>query len=85
MIQYMFRVILDCIQTLLSHTYINITFLIIYAILWSFDMRLDTRFFAVTMCMLNLIRSTTVHFFTIAIRCLVLYLAGQRRIQVTIF
>ncbi|UJR34945.1 hypothetical protein I4U23_027723 [Adineta vaga] len=81
MILYIFRVILDCIQTLLSHTYISITLLMIYTIVWLFHIQFDMRFFVITMCMLIHIRSSAVHYFTLAIRCLVLYLAAQKRIQ----
>ncbi len=75
---------LDCIQTLLLHTYSNITFLLMYATMWSLDIRFDTKFFAVSMCMLAHLRVNVVHQFTIAVRNFVHYMAAQKRIQVSL-
>lgn len=81
-IQCAFRLMLDCVQTLLSHTYINITFVLMYATMWSLDMRFDTRFFAVSMCMLAHLRINVIQHFTVAIRNFVQFLAARKRIEV---
>ncbi|UJR10923.1 hypothetical protein I4U23_015108 [Adineta vaga] len=52
-----------------------------FTTMWSLDMRFDTKFFAVTMCMLAHLRNNVVHQFTIAVRNFVQYIAAQRRIQ----
>jgi hypothetical protein len=75
--------ILDCVQTLLSHTYISVTFLMMYGAMWSSGIQIDTRFFALAACMLGYMRLSIVDFFTFAIRNLVHYLAARKRIQVS--
>lgn len=50
--------------------------------MWLFNIRFDTKFFAISMCMLSHLRSNVVHQFTIAIRGLVHYMAAQKRIRV---
>lgn len=52
--------------------------------MWSLNIRFDTKFFAVTMCMVAHLRANVVHQFTIAVRGLVHYLAAQKRIQVSL-
>ena len=78
------RLFLDCIQTLLSHTFNNVTFVLIYTVLWAFHLKFDIQFFAITMCMTNHLRMNVVHPFTMAVRNLVNYLAAQNRIKVFI-
>ncbi|CAF1175851.1 unnamed protein product, partial [Adineta ricciae] len=80
-IQCAFRLLLDCIQTLLSHTYISITFLMMYGTMWSLGFQINTRFFAVACCMLGYMRLSVVDFFSYAIRNLVYYLAAKKRIE----
>jgi len=75
---------IDCIQTLLSHTYMNVTLTMMYATMWSLNIQFDTRFFAIAMCMLGYIRLNAVHFFTSALRNLVQYLASRKRIEVSL-
>ncbi len=50
--------------------------------MWSFNIRFDTKFFAVSMCMANHLRVNVVHQFTVAVRNFVNYMAAQKRIQV---
>ncbi|CAF3410899.1 unnamed protein product [Rotaria socialis] len=76
-----FRLFLDCIQTLLSHTYISVTFLMMYGTMWSLGIHFDTRFFAVASCMLGYMRLSIIDFFTFAVRHLVHFLAAKKRIQ----
>ncbi|UJR31956.1 hypothetical protein I4U23_019429 [Adineta vaga] len=80
-LQCVFRLLLDCIQTLFSHTYISITFLMMYGAMWSLGIQFDTRFFAVASCMLGYMRLSIVDFFNYAIRYLVYYWAAKNRIE----
>jgi hypothetical protein len=75
---------LDCVQTLLSHTYISVTFLMMCGTMWSVGIKFDTRFFAVAACMLGYMRLSIVDMFTYAVRNLVHYLAAKKRLQVCI-
>ena len=75
------RLIPDSLQMLLSHSYICVTFLIIYGTLWSLDMRIDTAFFAVTTCLLGYLEFAVMDFSS-AIRSLVNYLTATRRMEV---
>ena len=78
-----FRLFLDCIQTLLSNTFNSVTFLIIYSIMWTFHLKFDIQFFAITMCMTNHVRNHVVYPFTVGVRNLVNYLSAQKRIKVS--
>jgi hypothetical protein len=53
-----------------------------YTTMWALDARIDTKFFAISMCMLSHLRVNVVHQFTIALRNFVHYMAAQKRIQV---
>ncbi len=75
---------LDCVQTLLSHTYISFTFLMMYGAMWSLEIKFDTRFFALASCMLGYMRLSIVDFFSFGVRGLVHYLAAKTRIQVSL-
>jgi hypothetical protein len=75
------RLIPDSVQMLLSHSYICVTFLIIYGTLWSLDMRIDTSFFAVTTCLLGYLEFA-VMYFSFSIRYLVNYLTATKRMEV---
>ena len=76
------RLLLDCIQTTFSHTYISITFLMMYGTMWSLGIHFDTRFFALAACMLGYMRLSIVDFFSYAVRYLVYYIAAKKRIEV---
>jgi hypothetical protein len=52
-----------------------------YGTMWAFDMRFDTRFFAIASCMLNYLEYSLIEF-GVAIRNLVNYLTAVKRIQV---
>jgi hypothetical protein len=80
-IRYAIWAILDSIQLLLSHTYVCITFVIMYGTMWSLDMRFDTGFFVVAFCMLKSLEFSLLCFGN-GIRNLVNYLAAAKRIQV---
>ncbi|CAF4205310.1 unnamed protein product, partial [Rotaria sordida] len=80
-IQYMRCLMFDCVQMLFSHTYINVTFLMMYGTMWWFNIRFDIRFFAVASCLLSHMRLTVVDFFNNAVKDFVHYMAAQKRIQ----
>jgi hypothetical protein len=77
------RLIPDCIQAFFAHTYICITFLVIYGTMWSLNMPFDTSFFAVVACLLNFLEFSVMDFGN-SIRHLVNYLAAAKRIEVTL-
>jgi hypothetical protein len=81
-IRYSCRLILTCIQLLFSHTYINVTFLMMYATMWYFNVPFDTRFFAITTCILGNLKFAVIEFFASAIRDLAHYETARKRIQV---
>ncbi len=72
---------LDSLQMLFSHTYVGITFLIIFATMWFFDIRFDTRFFAIASCMLGYIELSVLNF-GVGIHTFAQYLTAEKRIQV---
>ncbi|CAF3968250.1 unnamed protein product [Rotaria sordida] len=80
-IQYMYCLLFDCVQMLFSHTYINVTFLMMYGTMWWLNIRFDIRFFAVASCLLSHMRLIVIDFFNFAVKALVHYMAAQKRIQ----
>jgi hypothetical protein len=82
-IRYAFRLIFDSIQMIFAHTYVCITFLIIYGTMWSQNMHFDTRFFAVASCMLSYLEISVMDF-AVAIRDIVHYVAAEKRIKVSL-
>ena len=80
-IQYAFRLIPESIHFLFSHTYISVTCLIMYGTMWSLNIRFDTRFFAISSCMLIYLELSLLNLGT-GIRNLANYLTAAKRIQV---
>ncbi|CAF1451360.1 unnamed protein product [Adineta steineri] len=80
-LQCAIRLILDSVQTLLSDTYITVTFLLMYGAMWSLGIHFDTRFFAVAACMLGYVRLTVLDYYYYAVRNLAYYLAAKKRIE----
>ncbi|CAF4718803.1 unnamed protein product [Rotaria sp. Silwood1] len=70
-----------CIETVLSHSYISITFLMMYGTMWSFDMKFDTRVFTLSYVLVNYTRQSCINYFNFAIRDLLNYMAAQKRIR----
>ena len=70
------------IETVLSNSYINIIFLIVYGAMWTFNMKFDTGLFTLLYVLLNYTRQCCVTFFNMAIRDVFNYVTAQRRIQV---
>jgi hypothetical protein len=65
-----------------SSNFAPITFLLMYGVMWSLNIRFDTRFFAIASCILGFMRVYVIDFFTYAIRDLANYLAARKRIEV---
>ncbi|CAF4394172.1 unnamed protein product [Rotaria sp. Silwood2] len=80
-IQCAIRLLIDCFQLFFSHTYIAVTLLMMYATMWSLNIRFDTRFFALATCMLSYMRLSVIDFFNLAVRSLAQYMAAKQRIQ----
>lgn len=76
------RLLPDCIQLLFTHTYICVTFLIIYGTMWSLNMKFNVSFFAVVSSLLGYLELSVTDF-GICIRNLVNYLTAEQRIKVT--
>lgn len=73
---------LDSLQMLLSHTYVCMTLLIIFATMKIVNIRFDTRFFALASCMLSYMELTVLDFGT-AIYTFAQYLSAEKRIRVS--
>ncbi len=80
--QYTFYSICDSVQMLLSHSYISMTFLLMYGAMWLLNIKLDTRFFAIASCVLGFMKVYVVDFFSNAIRDLSDYLVARKRLEV---
>ncbi len=73
-----------CIETILSHSYMSITSLMMYGTMWSLDMRFDTRLFTVSYILLSYTHQSSITYFNFAIRDLLNYMAAQKRIRVSL-
>ena len=58
------------------------TFFFMYGAMWWFNIHLDTRFFAVACCTLNLMKVYAIEFFSNVIRDLSNYWIAKKRIEV---
>ena len=83
--QLALRSIIDGIQQFLSITYISSTLLLIYGIMWKFNIHFDTRVFAIIYPLLNHIRMYIMVWFTEAISHAAKYIAAVKRIQVCLY
>ena len=82
MVQSAIHLMLDSLQMLFSQTYVCVTFLILFATIWKFDIRFNTQFFAVASCMLGYIEMSVLYFGT-GIHSLAQYISAEKRIQVS--
>jgi hypothetical protein len=73
-----------CIETILSHSYISITSLMMYGTMWSMDMTFDTRLFTISYVILTYTHQSSINFFNFAVRDLLNYMAAQKRIRVSL-
>ena len=53
-----------------------------YGAMWSFDIKFDTRFFAINLCILAYMQISVMMFFALGIRDFAQYFSAQRRIKV---
>ena len=53
-----------------------------YGTMWSLNIRWDTRFFAIALCLMDFMRVFTIYYFANGIRDLSDYLAARKRIEV---
>lgn len=70
------------IDTILSHSYISITSLLIFGTMWSLNMSFDIRMFTVSYVILTYTQQSSVNYFNYAIRDLLNYMAAEKRIRV---
>ena len=82
-IQTALYAISNCLDTILSSSYISVAFLLMYGSMWMLNMRLDTGFFALAYVLLSYTRQSSVKSLSYAVQDMVAYLASQRRIRVS--
>ena len=78
------RSINDCISSFLTSTYISFMFLLIFGTMWMYDVRFDTRFFAIAYSLLGHIELLFMEWSTDAIRNLAKYFTAAIRIEVIV-
>jgi hypothetical protein len=71
-----------CSQKLLSHSFVPVTFLLMYIAMWLFNIQFTTRFFVVAICLLNYMRLSIIDFVNFAIQNLSKYYVAMKRMQV---
>ncbi|CAF3332630.1 unnamed protein product [Rotaria socialis] len=79
-VRYAIRFIFDSIQIIFTQTYITVSFLIIFGIMWLLSMHFDTGLFAVASCMLGYLEISLMEF-GMGMHDLVHYAAAEKRIQ----
>jgi hypothetical protein len=84
MIKTILFMLCSCVETVLSHSYISVTFVMMYGTMWSLDTRFDTRLFTIMYILLTYTRQSSVNNFNYAIRDLLNYMAAQKRIRVSL-
>ncbi|CAF4026024.1 unnamed protein product [Adineta steineri] len=80
-IQYTYYAICKCIQDIFTNNYTTLIFLMMYGTMWSLDIILDTRFFAISSCLLGFMRIYCINYFSYAIRDISNYLVARKRIE----
>jgi hypothetical protein len=81
-LQHTLYAIYDCVRTIFSNNYTNMTFLMMYGTMWTLNIRFDTRLFAVASCILAFLRVYCIDFFSNPIHDMSNYLAARKRIEV---
>jgi len=84
MMKTMLFMLCSCVEVVLSHSYVSVTFVMMYGTMWSLDMRFDTRLFTIMYILLTYTRQSSVNNFNFAIRDLLNYMAAQKRIRVSL-
>ena len=80
----MIRSINDCFHSFLTITYISVTFFLMFATMWMYDIRFDTRFFAIAYSFLAHTQLLVMEWSTEAIRNLARYIIAAIRMEVTV-
>lgn len=73
----------NCIDIVLSHSYMNVTLLLIYGTMWWSNMPFDSRLFVISYSLLEYARNSAMTTFSMGIREVINYIAAQKRIRVT--
>lgn len=81
-IKTMVLMLWSSIETVLSHSYISVVFLLMYGTMWSLNIKFDTGLFTLLSVLLTYTRQSSINYFNFAIRDLVNYIAAQKRIRV---
>lgn len=66
---------------MLSHSYVCVTFLIMYGTMRTLDMKFDTRLFAVASCLIHGLEIAVIEF-GVGVHNFVHYLTGAKRMRV---
>ena len=77
-----FFILWEVIQNILGYTYVHITLLLTYSAMWLYDVRFDTRFFAMASCVLVLMQLSVMVYLSSGVRHLSQYFSAQKRIEV---
>ena len=83
MFQLALRSGIDCIHSFFSSTFMSFTFLMMFGAMWMFNIRFDTRFFAIAYSLLSHAELFFMDWFTEAIRNVASYMAAEKRIRVS--
>ncbi|UJR11087.1 hypothetical protein I4U23_015269 [Adineta vaga] len=81
MIRYVYCIAVNCITQTFNYTYTAVTFFLMYLTMWSLNISLDTRFFALCSCLIGYMQYGVMDFLFEAIRNLIEYMAAEKRIQ----
>ena len=73
----------NCLDTILSSSYISVVFLLMYGSMWMLNMRLETGFFTIAYVLLSYTQQSSVKFLGNGIKGIVAYRVSQQRIRVS--
>ena len=73
----------NCLDTILSSSYISVAFLLMYGSMWMLNMRLETGFFTIAYVLLSYTQQSSVKFLSNGIKSIVAYRVSQQRIRVS--
>jgi hypothetical protein len=79
---YIHHSMVICGQKLLSHSFVPVTFLLMYIAMWLVNIPFNIHFFVVAICLLNYIRLSIIDFVNFAIQNFSKYLVAIQRMQV---
>lgn len=67
---------------MLSHSYVCVTFLLVYGTMWTLDIKINTRLFAVASCLISDLEIAVMEF-GIGVHDFVHYLTAAKRMRVS--